>query len=285
MRGLKFALVAGVAAVTLSACADRYQMASDAEPSGSSFTRELYKGYVGLSGDEKGEQDWADSNLFADKALAAADGKAVAPEEVANWDLDAEFVDDLSSAHDRLASALANGAANVAPTSAASAQVMFDCWIQEQEENIQPDHIAACRDGFLAAMAKVDAAMAPKPKAPAPAPAPAAAPEPYAIYFDFDSDVLTVDAQAEVSVIVAAVKKHSPSKVIVAGHTDTAGSSEYNQNLANRRAAAVVSALESHGVAASIVQSQGVGENAPAVDTGDGISEFRNRRVIVTLVK
>ncbi|WP_120495974.1 OmpA family protein [Kiloniella sp. EL199] len=283
MRGLKFALVAGVAAVTLSACADRYQMASDAEPTGSSFTRELYKGYVGLSGDEKSEKDWTDSNLFADKALASADGKVVAPEEVANWDLGAEFVDDLSAAHDRLSAALANGAADIAPTSAASAQVMFDCWIQEQEENIQPDHIAACRDGFLAAMAKVDAAMAPKPKAPAPAPA--AAPAPYAIYFDFDSDVLTVDAQAEVSVIVAAVKKHSPSKVIVAGHTDTAGSSEYNQNLANRRAAAVVTALESHGVSASIVQSQGVGENAPAVDTGDGISEYRNRRVIVTLVK
>ena len=133
-------------------------------------------------------------------------------------------------------------------------------------------------------MAKVDAALAPKAK-PAPAPAPMALPEPYAIYFDFDSDVLTVDAKAEVSVIVAAIKKHSPSKVIVAGHTDTAGSSDYNQALAGRRAAAVVAALESHGIAASHVSSQDLGENAPAVNTGDGISEFRNRRVIVTLVK
>ncbi|MFD2207150.1 OmpA family protein [Kiloniella antarctica] len=284
MRGLKFILVAGVAAVTLSACTDRYQAATNAEPSGSSFTRELYKGYVGLSGDERSEKDWGDSDLFADKAIAAADGNAVAPEEVANWDLGAEFVDGLTTAHDRLAGALANGAADKAPTSAAQAQVMFDCWIQEQEENIQPDHINACRDGFLAAMAKVDAALAPK-ATPAPAPAPMALPDPYAIYFDFDSDVLTVDAKAEISVIVAAIKKHSPSKVIVAGHTDTAGASDYNQNLAGLRAAAVVAALESHGIAASNVSSQDLGENAPAVNTGDGISEFRNRRVVVTLVK
>ncbi|WP_419901700.1 OmpA family protein [Kiloniella sp.] len=286
MRGLKFVLVAGVAAVTLSACTDRYQAATDAQPSGSSFTRELYKGYVGLSGDERSEKDWGDSDLFADKALSAADGKSVAPEEVGNWDLDAEFVEDLTTAHDRLASALENGASNKAPTSAAHAQVMFDCWIQEQEENIQPDHIAACRDGFMAAMAKVDAALAPKAKpAPAPAPAPMALPDPFAIYFDFDSDVLTVDAKAEISVIVAAIKKHSPSKVIVAGHTDTAGSSEYNQNLAGKRAAAVVAALEHSGVSAYMVKSQYLGENAPAVKTGDGISEFRNRRVVVTLVK
>ena len=285
MRGLKFILVAGVAAVTLSACTDRYQQAANAEPSGSSFTRELYKGYVGLSGDERSEKDWTDSDLFADKAIASANGNAVAPEEVANWDLGAEFVDDLSTAHDRLAGALAHGAADVVPTSAAQAQVMFDCWIQEQEENIQPDHIAACRDGFLAAMAKVDAALAPKKAEPAPAPAPAALPDPFAIYFDFDSDALTVDAKAEISVIVAAIKKHSPSKVIVAGHTDTAGSSEYNQKLAGERAAAVVAALESHGVSSYSVKSQDLGENAPAINTGDGISEFRNRRVIVTLVK
>ncbi len=285
MRGLKFVLVAGVAAVTLSACADRYQAATNAQPSGSSFTRELYKGYVGLSGDERAEKDWGDSGLFADKALVAADGNSVAPEEVANWDLGEEFVGDLSTAHDRLTNALAHGAADKAPTSAAHAQVMFDCWIQEQEENIQPDHIAACRDGFLAAMAKVDAALAPKVVKAAPAPAPMVLPDPFAIYFDFDSDALTVDAKAEISVVVAAIKKHSPSKVIVAGHTDTAGSSAYNQNLAGERAAAVVAALESHGVSAYKVKSQDLGENAPAVNTGDGISEFRNRRVIVTLLK
>ncbi len=40
---------------------------------------------------------------------------------------------------------------------AANAQVMFDCWMQEQEENFQPPDIARCRDGFSAAIAAVEA--------------------------------------------------------------------------------------------------------------------------------
>ncbi|MCZ4281909.1 OmpA family protein [Kiloniella laminariae] len=285
MQGLKFILVAGVASVTLSACADLYKDASNAEPTGSSFTRELYKGYVGLAGDERAEQDWTDSDLFANKALAAADGNAVAPEELANWDLDAAFIDELGSARGRLMNALNNGAADQAPTSAAHAQVMFDCWIQEQEENIQPDHIAGCRDGFLAAMEKVDAALAPKAAAPAPAPAPVAMPDPYFIYFDFNSADLTDDAQVETSVIAATIQKLSPSKVIVAGHADTSGDADYNQTLAGKRAAAVAAALTGHGVSADHIQSHVLGENAPAVNTGDGVAEVKNRRVVVTLVK
>ena len=43
---------------------------------------------------------------------------------------------------------------------------MYDCWVQEQEENFQPDDIARCRDGFLAAMEEVEAQW-PQPAEPA----------------------------------------------------------------------------------------------------------------------
>ncbi len=42
-------------------------------------------------------------------------------------------------------------------------QGCFDCWIEPQEENFQPDHSAACRDAFCATPHKLRAAMAPKP--------------------------------------------------------------------------------------------------------------------------
>ena len=69
---------------------------------------------------------------------------------------------------------------------AARAQVMFDCWMQEQEENFQTDHIAACRNRFFAALEEVQKAVEPpapsvlpvqpvkKEPMPAPRPAPAA---------------------------------------------------------------------------------------------------------------
>ena len=83
----------------------------------------------------------------------------------------------LSAARERLVAALAGGAADKDPANAARAQVMFDCWMQEQEENFQPAHIAACRDGFTDAMGIVEAALkpAPAPVAAKPAPQPVAA--------------------------------------------------------------------------------------------------------------
>ena len=43
----------------------------------------------------------------------------------------------------RLMAALSAGARDKAPIQAANAQVMFDCWMQEQEENFQPDRHCA----------------------------------------------------------------------------------------------------------------------------------------------
>jgi OOP family OmpA-OmpF porin len=42
-----------------------------------------------------------------------------------------------------------------APAELARAQARFDCWLQEQEEATQAGDIAACRDGFRAAVAAV----------------------------------------------------------------------------------------------------------------------------------
>src|SRR3546814_7146483 len=64
------------------------------------------------------------------------------------------MVGTLTSSRERLMAVLAAGAAQSDPTQAAEAQVAFDCWMQEQEENFQPDDIAACRDRFEAAMAR-----------------------------------------------------------------------------------------------------------------------------------
>ncbi|WP_372620194.1 OmpA family protein [Falsiroseomonas sp.] len=68
----------------------------------------------------------------------------------------------------------------------------------------------------------------------------------------------------------------------VEGHTDTVGSSELNQALSERRAAAVVAYLASRfGIPSARLEAVGLGESQPAVPTGDGVNEPRNRRVQV----
>jgi hypothetical protein len=51
------------------------------------------------------------------------------------------------------------GGRTLAPDQTATAQVQFDCWVQELEENIQADDIAACRDRFDAVVAELDTAL------------------------------------------------------------------------------------------------------------------------------
>jgi outer membrane protein OmpA-like peptidoglycan-associated protein len=68
----------------------------------------------------------------------------------------------------------------------------------------------------------------------------------------------------------------------VEGHTDTVGANELNQNLSERRAAAVVEYLTTRfAIPAARLQPVGMGETQPLVPTRDQTPEPRNRRVQV----
>ena len=68
-------------------------------------------------------------------------------------------------------------------------------------------------------------------------------PEQFQIFFDFDSSRLNAEAQAVVTQISEAHEKYNPATVVVIGHTDSAGSSDYNIMLSQRRAETVYNAL------------------------------------------
>jgi len=68
----------------------------------------------------------------------------------------------------------------------------------------------------------------------------------------------------------------------IEGHTDTVGTAEYNKELSDRRAAAVVAYLSStFKVDPSRLEAVGKGEDGLLVPTPDQTSEPRNRRVVV----
>jgi OOP family OmpA-OmpF porin len=240
---------------------------------GTSFTQALteeYRKFVVFEADE--ENDWVDANYFARKGLAAANGDIVLPEELGIWDLPPVKVDELASARGRLMRALDAGARDSNPQVAATAQVRFDCWV-EQTEEMQEDDIAACRDEFLKAMEELEA----KPQMVSDGP------EAYIVLFDFDKSNINAAAQAVIADVVAAVAKTGAVNISATGHADRSGSESYNMALSLRRADAVREALIAGGVSADAITVAGRGESEPAVPTPDGVKEQANRRVEIIL--
>lgn len=68
----------------------------------------------------------------------------------------------------------------------------------------------------------------------------------------------------------------------VAGYTDTQGDAGSNQGLSERRARSIAQWFRNQGFQGAIYY-QGFGESALAVETGDGVDEVRNRRVVYFL--
>jgi outer membrane protein OmpA-like peptidoglycan-associated protein len=259
---------------------------------GSAFDKGLYDGYLALAKAEYDETDWKDGGAFSDRAVASAKGSAPGPEAISARKLPKRSVSELSSARSKLVSALGKGAANKVPADAAKAQVMFDCWMQEQEEDIQPDDIAKCRAQFMAAMSKVEAALKPamvaKPMAkPKPKKKKARRRTPqttrYMVYFDFNSARLDKNARSAIDIIKSDAKQKG-AKVSLAGFTDRAGASDYNNILATKRAKVVFSALIKAGVKSKI-GTAAYGEERNAVPTKDGVAEVLNRRVEVLITR
>jgi OOP family OmpA-OmpF porin len=281
--------LAGAAISLLAACGTiDGDLVSDMENRGDAFHGALRDGYVVLGRNEAAEYDWIDSDYFYEKGIASADGNLVLPDTMESRDIPEAHVAELSAARQRLLTALDSSARQKVPSAAAKAQVMFDCWMQEQEENHQPDDIAACKAGFEAAMAEVDAAMRPMVAAPPPPAAPVAAPAPptivdglYLVFFDFDDDRPNTESGAVILKILDDYNIDNPARVNLTGHTDRAGSDAYNMGLSQRRADSIRALLIEAGVPADRIVVNFVGESQPLRPTDDGVREARNRRVEV----
>ena len=285
-------LVAGL--LVLGACSGfGLQNARGVQPSGNAFETALHGEYMVQAEGEYAEYDYARSDLFAERAVASAGGDAPDPVTLDNWDIPEANVEELSNARERLVSALDASGRSKAPGSAAHAQVMYDCWVEEQHENIQPEDIAACRSGFYGAIVAVEGALRPAPEPmveepePEPEPMPAAEVEMpsthYVIYFDFDSAELSNDASGTIGDAVAATRQMKYKNVTVSAHTDRAGDMTYNMDLAQARALATVEKIRRFGGVNLNINIKNLGENQPAAKTVDGVKEGRNRRVEIRL--
>lgn len=270
-------------ALSAAACASSpLHQARKLDVRGSIFDKALHANYVALSASEWRQGDHKDSDAYAARAIAAGSAMPSEPEPLESGKLPADKLAELAEARERLLAAFANGARERSPVQAARAQVMFECWMQEQEENGQPQDLVDCRQGFVTAMDEI-----------APPDATVGAEEltvdlwsnavhVEGINFDSDSAKLREDALPALRNLLSVLHGNPDLTLRIEGHTDSAGPESYNLRLSQRRAQAVVDWLIENGIDAARLQARGIGETEPVADNDTMVGRAANRRIDLT---
>lgn len=273
------------ATTILAACAGtELEDSHGMSPRGGAFNAALYDGYLDRSQHEYDYGDYQSSDLFALRARQAANGETVMPLTLSGEPTSAleggRIIDSkmpaIGNARRDLVAVLNATARTKAPSAAADAQVMFDCWVEES----QSDHIAECRKRFNTALNTAQKSVTPARAEPAPEPqTEAMEPERITVYFGFDDATVRPGETGKLADAAAMYEGNMDLAFSVTGHADRAGAAEYNRDLSLQRARGVRDALVARGVAPNDISVAARGESEPASQTQDGVRDERNRRV------
>jgi outer membrane protein OmpA-like peptidoglycan-associated protein len=99
------------------------------------------------------------------------------------------------------------------------------------------------------------------------------------ILFGFDQSALTADARTNLDKLVIILQKYPDTDIEVQGHTDSKGTTRYNQALSERRASTVSYYLSGKGIAVSRLTINGFGETMPKYSNTTEDGQTQNRRV------
>lgn len=91
------------------------------------------------------------------------------------------------------------------------------------------------------------------------------------IFFDLDKATLRLESTAELNRLIALMNEVPTLKIELGGHTDAQGSDTHNQDLSERRAAAVVDFLTKAGISADRLKSAGYGETQLVNECANGV--------------
>ena len=285
---------------------DNLRMLKGQPPHAVPFNAALQREYGALGEESLAESDHQHADMFIRKGFAAGNGLEVLPEDPRTWWLPHRAIAPLYEWHGKLLEVLpANRAAR--PAAAARAQAMFDCWVEEEHEDVwmrdltagvamkenlyEPEEIAKCRNAFFCAMYEMGV------------PVPIQCVTAQDINFRFDQPRRLPGSRADLwpggvepqtgssapsgaamlDALINAMDSNLNSAVQLKGHTDTMGGVGYNQALSERRAVLIRAELVKAGVNPARITYRGVGKTELAVPTEDQRREVRNRRVSYTL--
>jgi outer membrane protein OmpA-like peptidoglycan-associated protein len=99
--------------------------------------------------------------------------------------------------------------------------------------------------------------------------------------FDSGSARIKPGFDSTMNKVAQVVSRYGKTFLTVVGHTDSVGSTQYNQRLSEQRARAVAQYFESRGVISERLAAEGKGETAPRASNATPDGRRLNRRVEV----
>lgn len=99
------------------------------------------------------------------------------------------------------------------------------------------------------------------------------------IYFDFDSSEIRAESRDVLMAHARYLANNPSTEVVLKGHTDERGTTEYNLALGERRGQAVARYLAVNGVSRDRVETVSYGEERPAMSGSSEEAYAQNRRV------
>ena len=105
-------------------------------------------------------------------------------------------------------------------------------------------------------------------------------------YFGFNSAEINEAAWTAIAnVVIEKLAENPGSSLIIEGHSDSTGASDYNQNLSERRAQAVKDFFASKGIPSASMTTVAYGETMPRVSNTTPEGRAVNRRVDIRIVE
>ena len=103
------------------------------------------------------------------------------------------------------------------------------------------------------------------------------------ILFDVDQANLKYDSKTELAQLSTILNKYEDTNIMLAGHTDSTGSDQYNMGLSERRAQTVADYLVTQNVSNTRLDVRGFGKNEPVASNDTVAGRALNRRVEVAI--
>ena len=105
------------------------------------------------------------------------------------------------------------------------------------------------------------------------------------IFFETDMDELLPRSYTELKKLLALLQEYPNMAIEIRGHTDIRGDHDYNIDLSDRRAKAVVDYLLKNGIASQRAAFKGFGSTMPIADNTNSVGRQQNRRVEFVILK
>ncbi len=252
------AAVGSIAALMLMAACDTtlYDELQTTEATAGDFSKALKNEYSAFAKSEIDQYDWPDQQLIAKKGLQAANGAQPLPEEPKNWNIETEAQGELLNSRKDLIHWLNTDARFKEPVRSAKAQVSFDCWVEQKEENWQIEHINSCKEGMAFAL-----------------------PDITQVNFSFNKSNIDATSLEQLRRVALDWRNDPGAFLLLQGHTDRVGNKTYNYALSKKRAENVKRSLLAFGVPKDQIYMELWGKTRPRAELTDDNKPISNRRV------